>query len=30
MSVEEFNKFIDDEVATWKPALERAGLLSKN
>jgi len=30
MSVEEFNKFIDDEVTTWKPALERAGLLAKN
>ena len=30
MSVEEFNKFIDAEVATWKPALERAGLLGNN
>jgi tripartite-type tricarboxylate transporter receptor subunit TctC len=30
MSVEEFNKFIDAEVAIWKPALERAGLLGKN
>lgn len=29
MSVEEFNKFIDAEVATWKPALELSGLLSK-
>jgi tripartite-type tricarboxylate transporter receptor subunit TctC len=30
MSVEEFNKFIDTETQTWKPALERAGLLGKN
>ncbi len=29
MSVEEFNKFIDADVATWKPALERAGLIGK-
>jgi tripartite-type tricarboxylate transporter receptor subunit TctC len=29
MSVEEFNKFIDTEVATWKPALELSGLLGK-
>ena len=29
MSVEEFNKFIDAEVATWKPALELSGLLGK-
>ena len=29
MSVEEFNKFIDAEVAVWKPGLERAGLLPK-
>ena len=30
MSVEEFNKFIDAETQTWKPALERAGLIQKN
>ena len=29
MSVEEFNKFIDAEMAVWKPGLERAGLLAK-
>jgi tripartite-type tricarboxylate transporter receptor subunit TctC len=29
MSVEEFNKFIDAEVAIWKPGLERAGLIGK-
>ena len=29
MSVEQFNKFIDAEVAIWKPGLERAGLLAK-
>ena len=29
MSVEEFNKFIDAETATWKPAMESAGLLTK-
>jgi tripartite-type tricarboxylate transporter receptor subunit TctC len=29
MGVEEFNKFIDTEVATWKPALELSGLLGK-
>jgi tripartite-type tricarboxylate transporter receptor subunit TctC len=29
MSVEEFNKFIDAEFATWKPALELSGLLGK-
>ena len=29
MSVEEFNKFIDAEVAVWKPGLERAGLIGK-
>lgn len=30
MSVEEFSKFIDAETVTWKPALERAGLIGKN
>jgi tripartite-type tricarboxylate transporter receptor subunit TctC len=30
MSVEEFNTFIDAEVAIWKPVLERTGLLGKN
>jgi len=30
MSVEEFNTFIDAETQTWKPALERAGLIQKN
>jgi tripartite-type tricarboxylate transporter receptor subunit TctC len=29
MSVEEFNKFIDAEIAVWKPGMERAGLLAK-
>jgi tripartite-type tricarboxylate transporter receptor subunit TctC len=29
MTVEEFNKFIDAEYATWKPALELSGLLGK-
>jgi tripartite-type tricarboxylate transporter receptor subunit TctC len=29
MSVEEFSKFIDAEVAIWKPGLERAGLIGK-
>jgi len=29
MSFEEFNTFIDAETATWKPAMERAGLLAK-
>jgi tripartite-type tricarboxylate transporter receptor subunit TctC len=29
MNFEEFNKFIDSETATWKPAMERAGLLAK-
>jgi tripartite-type tricarboxylate transporter receptor subunit TctC len=29
MSVEEFNTFIDAEAATWKPVMERAGLLAK-
>ena len=26
MSVEEFNKFIDAEIAVWKPVLDRVGL----
>lgn len=29
MSVAQFNKFIDAEVATWKPVMERTGLLGK-
>ena len=29
MSVEQFNKFIDAEVATWKPVMERTGLIGK-
>jgi tripartite-type tricarboxylate transporter receptor subunit TctC len=29
MSVAEFNKFVDAEQATWKPAVERSGLLKK-
>jgi tripartite-type tricarboxylate transporter receptor subunit TctC len=30
MSVEEFNKFIAAEVATWRPALELSGLLPRS
>ena len=29
MSFEQLNKFIDSEVATWKPVMERAGLIGK-
>jgi tripartite-type tricarboxylate transporter receptor subunit TctC len=29
MSVEQLSKFIDAEVAVWKPGMERAGLLAK-
>lgn len=29
MGVEQFNKFIDAEVATWKPVMERTGLIGK-
>jgi tripartite-type tricarboxylate transporter receptor subunit TctC len=30
INVEEFNQFIDAETATWKPVMERAGLIGKN
>ena len=29
MSFEQLNRFIDSEVATWKPVMERAGLIGK-
>jgi tripartite-type tricarboxylate transporter receptor subunit TctC len=29
MSVEQLNKFVDSEVATWKPVMERTGLIGK-
>ena len=29
MSFEQLNKFIDAEVATWKPVMERAGLIGR-
>jgi len=29
MSVEQLDKFIDAEAATWKPVMERTGLIGK-